>query len=176
VTVRALLTIDMQVGCFAGEPPRRDAAGTLGRINALAAAIRPRGRVVHVQHADDGDFAPGSPGWAFVPGLDRAAGDPVVAKAACDAFLETRLADELDGVDELVITGCATDFCVDTTVRAAAARGYQVIVPTDAHTTRDRPYLDAATIIAHHHAMWSDLLLPRGRRIRLASTAAILDA
>jgi hypothetical protein len=38
--MRALIIVDMQVGCFAGEPPRRDADGTVERINALAAGIR----------------------------------------------------------------------------------------------------------------------------------------
>ena len=76
---------------------------------------------------------------------------------------------------ELVIVGCATDFCVDTTVRSAAARGYQVIVPSDGHTTRDRPHLSAQQVIAHHNYMWADLLLPRQQKVRVLPTNALLS-
>ena len=51
-------------------------------------------------------------------------------------------------------TGSATDFCVDTTVRAAASRDYEVALIADGHTTRDRPHLEAAAIIQHHNWMW----------------------
>lgn len=175
--MRALLVVDMQVGCFTGNPPRHDANGTVARINALAAAIRPRGAVVYIQHTAEVDgYARGSDAWALLPSLDRKASDPVVEKTACDAFLETNLADVLAerGVDELVIVGCATDFCVDTTVRSAAARDYRVIAPSDGHTTRDRPHLSATEIIAHHNYMWADLILPRQAHIEVPTTDSLL--
>ncbi|HTO02576.1 MAG TPA: cysteine hydrolase family protein, partial [Opitutus sp.] len=162
--MRALLVIDMQIGGFAGQPPRLDQHGTVRRINALAQAIRPRGLIVFIQHTDANEGYPrGSEAWQLLAALDREAGDALIEKTACDSFLETELDALLKsrGVTELVITGCATDFCVDTTVRSAAARGYQVIVPSDGHTTRDRPHLSALQVIAHHNYMWADLLLPR---------------
>ena len=109
--------------------------------------------------------------------LDRAPGDLVMEKSACDAFLETNLADILRsrGVDELIITGCATDFCVDTSVRTAAALKFKVLVPCDAHTTRDRPHLAAAKIIEHHNYMWAGLLLPDQARVRVLPTRQLLD-
>ncbi len=56
-----------------------------------------------------------------------------------DSFNETGLADILEklGVQQLIVTGCATDFCVDTTVRAAASRNYEVVVVKDGHTTKE---------------------------------------
>ena len=175
--MKALLVVDMQVQCFAGLPPRRDEIGTVNRINALARAVRPKGIVVFIQHTDPTEgFARGSAGWQLLPALDRAVGDLSVEKEGCDAFLETTLAAVLKGqsVDELIIAGCATDFCVDTTVRAATAHGYPVTVPSDAHTTRDRPHLDAAKIIEHHNFMWADLLLPRHAKVRLVDTATLV--
>ena len=65
-------------------------------------------------------------------------------------------------IDRLIITGCATDYCVDTTVRSALARSYPTTVPSDGHTTSDRPHLPATKIIEHHNAIWSDFLAPRG--------------
>ena len=79
-------------------------------------------------------------------------------------FLNTGLDNLLKahGVGQVIVTGNATDFCVDTTVRSAMARGYRTIVPTDGHTTADRPYLSAIKIIEHHHAVWREFISPVG--------------
>lgn len=175
--MKALLVVDMQIGCFAGDPPRWDGDGVVGRINALARSLRPVGPVVFIQHSSEADgFAKGSENWRLLPSLDLQPGDLVVEKTACDSFLETKLEALLRerGVAETAIVGCATDFCVDTTVRAAASLGFEVVVPSDAHTTRDRPHAEARTVIAHHNYVWTDFLLPRGRKIRVLPTAALL--
>ena len=175
--MKALLIVDMQVACFAGEPPRYDADGMVRRINALAAAMRRHGLVVFVRHTEaTGPFAHSSPGWQVLSSLVIKPADRFVDKPACDSFLETNL-DELlkqRDVTELVICGCATDFCVDTTVRTAGAHGYSVTVASDAHTTRDRPHLSATGVIAHHNYVWADFILPRGRTIRVVPTQQVL--
>jgi nicotinamidase-related amidase len=66
------------------------------------------------------------------------------------------------GIRDLIVTGCATDYCVDTTVRAALARRYRTVVPSDGHTTAERPHLSAAKIIEHHNAIWRDFIAPAG--------------
>lgn len=175
--MKALLVVDMQVECFAGTPPRLDEAGTVRRINTLAARIRPTGLVVFIQHTDTGAYAHGSQGWRLLPELDVRSEDVLVEKSACDSFLETSLDAELRArnVSELIIVGCATDFCVDTTVRAAASHGYRVVVPSDGHTTRDRPHLSAQGVIAHHNYVWADLILPRGATVRVLPVSRVMD-
>ena len=144
----ALLVIDMQRGLFEGPESRHDKDGVVHRINSLAKAVREaRGVVVFIQHdgpAGD-DFEPGAAGWEFLPELERTEGDVVVHKRACDSFYETELSSVLKsrGIEDLWVTGCATEFCVDTTVRAAASLDYCVTVVEDGHTTADRPHLDA---------------------------------
>jgi hypothetical protein len=32
------------------------------------------------------------------------------------------------------------------------------VVVSDGHTVSDRPHLDAAAVIRHHHWVWSDLI------------------
>lgn len=163
----ALIVVDMQQGSFGPATPRYDADGLVARLNRLSAAVRAAGgAVIFVQH--DGPVGdphhPDLPGWRLLPDLDVRADDIVVRKTACDAFLNTTLDAILRArrASPLIITGCATDFCVDSTVRSALARSYPTIVPADGHTTRDRPHLPADKIIAHHNAIWADFLAPGG--------------
>jgi nicotinamidase-related amidase len=173
-----LLIVDMQVGLFQGDPPRLDADGVIRRINRLARAIREKGgTVVFIQHEDPEGYLlePKTPGWELLPTVKREPMDPIVRKEACDAFYETELQSLLEQLNakRLIVTGCATDFCVDTTVRAAASRDYEVVVVADGHTTRDRPHLDAASIIEHHNWMWENLILPRSQ-VRVVPTEELL--
>jgi len=161
----ALIITDMQQGLFSA--PKHDAAGLVTRLNQLARRIRAAsGIVIFIQHEGlAGDaFEPQSPGWQLLSDLVVEPNDVIVSKKSCDAFLNTKLADLLrtNGVDRLVITGCATDYCVDTTIRSALARGYATVVPADGHTVSDRPHMSAEKIIAHHNAIWADFIAPRG--------------
>ncbi len=170
-----LLVIDMRVGLFEGGT-RYDADGVVERINALARAVRATGgSVVFVQHEDEGAFAHGEPMWQLLPTLDHRPGDATVSKTACDSFyrsdLETVLRER--EIDRLLVTGCATDFCVDTTLRSAASKDYEVVAVADGHTTKNRPYLDAKTIITHHNSMWAGLILP-GRQVKVLPTSELL--
>ena len=163
----ALIIIDMQQGSFTSRSPRYDAEKLVQRINQLAERVRSTGGVVlFVQHdGPQGDpHHPDAPGWRLLSDLEAKEGDLFVRKTSCDAFLDTDLNDMLrsSGVERIIVTGCATDFCVDTTIRSALARRYKTVVPTDGHTTADRPYLSAEKIIEHHNAVWSDFISPIG--------------
>ena len=89
----ALIVVDMQVGLLNGEP-KHDLRGVIDRINRLAANVRERsGMVIFIQHCGGtgDDFEPETPGWAFLPELDRAAADIVVRKTMNDPFAGTDL-------------------------------------------------------------------------------------
>jgi len=151
----ALLIIDVQEALFRPEPRPADADIVVERINALARAAREQGAsVIFVQHASaTGDLAEGSPGWRLLRELDRQSGDYVVGKMTADSFLRTGLAALLEqlGVSSVTICGYASEFCIDTTVRQAAARGYEVVLVSDAHTTHDKPHATAKLIRTHHN-------------------------
>lgn len=166
LSTAAVLVIDVQRGWYGAEPPPHDAAGTLRRINRVTRAARAAGRpVIFIQHDDLDRLMPDSAAWQLHPDLEQAAGgDHYVRKTTCDAFAGTGL-DELlraSGVDTLVLTGCATEFCVDSTLQNAASRGYRIVVITDGHTTRDRPVLRAEQIKAHHNWVWGNLICRPG--------------
>ena len=163
----ALIVIDMQQGAFIDGPPKLDSTGLILRLNRLAGAVRAHGgSAVFIQHdGPPGDaFDPDRPGWKLLQSLDVRSEDAIIRKRACDAFLDTALDGHLraKGAERLIVAGWATDYCVDTTVRSALARGYPTLVPSDGHTCADRPHLPAAKIIEHHNAIWADFISPAG--------------
>lgn len=173
----AVIVVDMQVGLRNGAP-KHDLAGVIGRINRLTAMVRSRaGTVVWIQHCGRaGDaFAPGQPGWALLPELDRGPADLVVQKTLNDPFAGTDLRAMLKEIApaRVLVAGWATDFCVDATVRSAVSHDHTVVVVSDGHTLSDRPHLDAATVIRHHNWVWSNLIT--NRTIRVASAADVLE-
>ncbi|WP_213992615.1 isochorismatase family protein [Sodalis sp. dw_96] len=165
-----LLVIDMQNGVFAS--PRFDRGGRVARINQLTAHA---GQIIFIQHAE-GEMTEGSESWQLLPELHRPAQAITVTKTACDAFYRTSLDNILAelGVTHLTICGCATDYCVDTTIKIAASKGYALTIASDAHTTADRRYVSAQGLIAHHNEVWAGLSIP-GNIITLKTTEQILQ-
>ena len=161
----AMLVVDMQVGLLNGDP-KHDLPGVIDRINRLAARVRDQsGTVIFVQHCGDkgDDFEPQTPGWALLPELYRGPDDVVIQKTMNDPFAGRDLQARLDAIapDRVLVTGWATDLCVDATVRSAVSRQHNVVVVTDAHTLSDRPHLDAIGVIRHHHSVWNNLITPK---------------
>ncbi len=151
----ALIIIDMQQGLFAQQLPD-DYAGVLQRLQQLYQAAHQAQRpVIFVCHEAPGSvLAYQSAGWQLVEGLQLAEDDLLVRKTTPDSFLRTDLHQLLQQrqINRLVIAGYASEFCVDTSVRSAAAHGYAVDLVADSHTTHDKPHLPAAQIRAHHNA------------------------
>ena len=156
-TDRGLLVIDVQVGIIDGLRAYRGRE-VLGQINSLLAKARAaKMPVIYVQH--DGEaghpLEVGSPGWQIHSAIEPHDEDLIIRKRASDSFFETTLRDELEarGIKNLIVAGCMTEYCVDTTSRRAISMGYDVTLVSDAHTTVDNKLLTAAQIIAHHNAL-----------------------
>ena len=172
----AMLVVDMQVGLLNGEP-KHDVHGVIDRINRLATWVREKsGTVIFIQHCGckGDDFEPQTPGWAFLPELVRDPADVVVQKQMNDPFAGGSLQARLDRIapDRVLVTGWATDLCVDATVRSAVSNHHNVVVVTDAHTLSDRPHLDALSVIRHHHWVWSNLIAEKP--VQFAATSELL--
>ncbi len=169
-----LLIIDMQNAWLGGPATTGfDVQGVSARINHAAQRVRSAGgSVIFVQHANE-EAAEDSDAWQIIPALTVTQADVKVAKRACDSFADTDLAERLAALrpGTLYVCGFATEFCVDTTVRAAASRGFKVVVLCDAHTTSNRPHLDAESIIAHHNWVWTHMAVGAGSTLEVASTA-----
>jgi ureidoacrylate peracid hydrolase len=76
-----------------------------------------------------------------------ASDDEVIIKHRASAFYQTTLEGELrmSGVQVLVVTGTTTSFCVDSTIRDAYARDFDVVVPAECVADTD-PAAHAAVL------------------------------
>jgi biuret amidohydrolase len=135
----ALLNIDLQNVFVEGSPiAAPDGLAVVDRINRLSAACRSAGvLVVHTAHVTrpdgsnigvmgeiispvrEGIISRGSPSAALHPSLDVLASDIVLEKPRFGAFHGTDLELILRArsVDSVIVTGIATNVCVETTVR-----------------------------------------------------------
>jgi len=168
---RVVMVVDMQQGVF--ETPRHQREICVSRINQLTQASD---TVIFIQHAGDGGLEEGSEGFALLPELNQPAGAFYVTKTACDAFYNTALETLLreQGIREFVICGCATDYCVDATIKNGVSRGYYITVAEDAHTTANRPAADAQILINHYNDVWRDFIAP-ANPLSVKRTETILE-
>lgn len=170
VDKRVVMVVDMQNGVF--ETPRRQQQACVAQVNRL---IRAAERVIFIQHNEAGGLEEGSHGFALLADLEQPANALYVTKTACDAFYHTRLEQVLEehSINSFVICGCATDYCVDTTLKVGASKGYGITVAEDAHTTANRPAAEAATLIAHYNDVWRTLTVP-GNPVSVKSVETIV--
>ena len=150
----------MQRASFDRPAPLFDATGLVKRVNLLASRVREAsGQVIFIQFSGPPGtpYDPDQESWQLVPELEVETADLLLRKPASDAFQATKLDNVLGPPEEcsLIVTGCDTEFCIDSTVRSALARGYHVTVPEDGHSLTDRPHLTAEQVIMHHNAIWS---------------------
>ena len=161
----AIIIVDMQHAFCApgGALERRgdrlsDAAALFDRVDALIERGRRGGvpviftrvvldpatssdtpifRRLAAQSARQRDYLPDAADAQLMPRPARQSDDVVVDKAAYDAFhgtdLEARLRDA--GIRRLVVAGVLTNVCVESTVRSAFERGFEVVVVEDATDT-----------------------------------------
>ncbi len=97
---------------------------------------------------------PGSPLTEVAQELKLLGDEVVFEKRRPNAFEMTDLADNLRsrGVTGAVITGMKTQYCVDSTCRAARDLGFDAVLIADGHTCSDTPVMKAQDIVAHHNA------------------------
>lgn len=134
---RALIVIDIQNDYFPGGVlPLWQAEETEAAIVAAIGRAQAAGdRVILIRHISTqptGLFVKDTPGSEIRPAILAAAPEaPVVIKQLADAFQNTKLADHLDGIDEILICGMMTQNCVAFTALSRAADTYKVTVVTN---------------------------------------------
>lgn len=163
----ALLVIDMQCDIRPIMHRPETTVATIARLSARARAANIP--VITVQQQGCGDV---------LPRLAPHSGEPVVTKTCADAFLDTGLDETLArlGVTELLVTGFATENCVETTARRALSHGYDLVLVADGHTTsvRSQPtdFAPPDQAIAHHNEIYRHIDFPE-RSVRVLPSAEV---
>ncbi|EKT4483610.1 isochorismatase family protein [Pseudomonas putida] len=153
----ALLILDVQVGLVhSPEKPWR-CEELLETINTLMDKARDAAVLIFIARHIGPAGSPIEPGSALTmiaPELRLLGGEVIIEKRRPNAFEMTDLADKLRacGATGVVVTGMKTQYCVDSTCRAARDLGFDAVLIADGHTCSDTPLLNAQAIVSHHNA------------------------
>jgi nicotinamidase-related amidase len=160
----ALIVIDLMPRIVSQDMGPHPGADVVARSVSLAAAFRAAGGVVVPVRVERPNVAEQPPGSGFVPELTPQPGDIEIVKRTIGAFYRTGLSDALEnqGVDTVVLAGLATTMGVESTARAAADHGFEVVFASDA--------MSGMTAAEHEHAL--SVVLPRFGEV--LTTAEIL--
>jgi nicotinamidase-related amidase len=94
----------------------------------------------------------GSPGHEFVDELQPLPGELVVQKWRSSGFWGTNLNLLLrsNGIQTVIVTGCTTEGCVESTARDAQFNDYYVVVADDCVASDDQQQHDASMLLMRH--------------------------
>lgn len=150
----ALLVIDAQVGIIEG--PSVGPVYNKEQVLQVIGSVIQQARELHIPiiYIQDLNVGEDNPEQQQIhPLLSPRPSDIVIQKKATNVFFLTNLHETLQslGAEHLVITGMKTEYCVDTTSRAATVLGYDVTLVADGHSTTDSRVLLAVQIIQHHN-------------------------
>lgn len=156
---QALIIIDMQKYLVTNELYKKDELVTnIGKLinNARNSDVP----IIYVKHTidDDEDMGVNTEGWQIYSKIKPQKDDIVILKYTPDAFYNTNLNDELKkrNIENIIIVGLQTEYCIDTTCRSAFRLGYNTILVEDGHSTYDNELLKANKIIKHHNMVLSE--------------------
>lgn len=142
MSTTALLVIDIQRGAFDGVrcPPIDRPTELIANASSLIAAARDAASpVIFVQHCDEpgAPFEEGTPHWELHEQLVPKPGETVIKKYASSSFENTNLSEMLQqlAINDVILCGLQSEFCVRNTGNAALDLGYAVHVAQDGHST-----------------------------------------
>ncbi len=94
----------------------------------------------------------GSDGQRIIPELEVLDGDVIVKKYRSSGFWGTNLDMLLrsNAIKSVVVTGCTTEGCVESTARDAMFNDYYVVLPEDCVASDDRVQHDASLLLMRH--------------------------
>jgi nicotinamidase-related amidase len=111
---------------------------------------------IHASQREDGNplryTVPGTPGHDIVQELAPRAGELVVRKYRSSAFWGTNLELLLrsNGMQTVVVAGCTTEGCVESTARDAMFNDLYVVIATDCVASDDREQHEASLLLMQH--------------------------
>ena len=113
--------------------------------------------IIYMQHIETPE-ALTSKDWQLYAFLNRKPDEKIFQKKYNSIFKETGLKEYLDqqGIEQLVLCGMQTEYCVDTSIKVGFEYGYQLVVPEGAVTTFDGEDIPADTLNEFYENIWAE--------------------
>lgn len=152
----ALIVVDVQSGVMDAS---WNAESVISTISDLVDRARTSDtEVIWVRHTS-GELPTDSPQWQIVDALSPEPGEAIVEKTHGNTFEDTDFEEVLSAKDvgHLVVTGAQSDACIRSTIHGGFARGYDVTLVSDAHTTEDLSEWGAPKpekVVSHTNLYW----------------------
>jgi nicotinamidase-related amidase len=126
-----------------------------GRMSDSAAQLRFNLRMHEGATADGSPLlytVPGTPGHEFAREFEPRPDELVVRKYRSSGFWGTNLDMLLrsNGIETVVVAGCTTEGCIESTARDAMFNDYYVVVAEDCVASDDRAQHDASMLLMSH--------------------------
>lgn len=152
----ALIVVDVQTGVMDASWNAESVISTISDLVDRARAAD--AEVIWVRHTS-GELPTDSPQWQIVDALSPEPGEAIVEKTHGNTFEDTDFEDILTAKDigHLVVTGAQSDACIRSTIHGGFARGYDVTLVSDAHTTEDLSQWGAPEpekVVSHTNLYW----------------------
>lgn len=154
-----LLVVDVQQGLINEKPYNGEVV--VQNIKTLIDFARCNGvEVIYVRHDDGvgGDLEYGSDDWQIVHEIAPIGNEKIYDKKYNSSFLKTGLKEYLRirEVENIILVGLQTEYCIDATCKAAFEIGYNVIIPKDTNTTFDNEYLTGNRLYEfYNYKIWN---------------------
>jgi nicotinamidase-related amidase len=168
----ALLVIDVQAGPMWGTYKRDETFAVIKKMIGKAEGEDVPIFYIQFEGPENDLLARGSQFWQFAQGINPRKEDFIIPKMAADSFFQTDLKKELQrrNITHLFVVGVRTEYCIDTTCRAALSLGFDVTLIADGHTTVDEfGFLPVEQVIHHYNTVLSRINTPERRILVQAS-------
>lgn len=154
-----LLVIDLQNGVLidAGQEIYQRKT-LLKRVNERITIFRvAKHPIVFIQHCD-ATLIKNTKTWKLVQELDSQASDIFIDKTHEDGFYKTNLQEALSKfkTKSLEVCGAQTEYCVDSTIKAAFDRGYRLQLGIEMTSTYDNSFMTAKQTIKFYEGIWKN--------------------
>jgi nicotinamidase-related amidase len=116
--------------------------------------------VLYVRH-DDGkgtELEQGTDGWQIYNDIAPDSSESIFEKQYNSAFLKTGLREYLESknIDNIILVGLQTEYCMDATCKSAFDCGYKIIIPEETNTTFDNEYLSGEKLYEfYNYKIWN---------------------
>lgn len=155
-----LLVVDVQNALVENNPFNKERV--IDNIKKLIISSRKNNiEVVYIRHTEEvgSDFEKNTYGWEIYNEIKPIDNEIIFDKKFSSAFHKTGLEIYLDSkdIENIILVGMQTEYCIDATCKSAFDLGYNVIIPEETNTTFDNKIFNAKDLYNfYNYRIWNN--------------------